>query len=197
MTTWISRSILALGAAFALSACDIADGGNGFLTGLVPGDFTPDTPPLTQALMMEGHVTLATPNGFCIDRGTLAQSFALIARCDALGAAKDANGAPLGVMTVSFIESDTLPTPDQITAAAGLGAPEAARPHKGGAVFRSTGTPPAPALDPHHWRAVTRIGPYVMAAAIYGPPGTPATSGEGAAILQELIRLTTLKSQSG
>ncbi|QUJ76370.1 hypothetical protein KDD17_15990 [Sulfitobacter albidus] len=121
MTTWISR-VAALVLCGALAGCDALPDASGVLSGIA-GD---QAPPLTQAKMMRGAVTLVPPTGFCIDPKTLNESFALMARCDTLGATTGSRGAPLGLMSVSFTRTGAdapLPTPQDIASATGTSAP--------------------------------------------------------------------------
>lgn len=150
--------------------------------------------------MMRGKVTLVPPSGYCIDPESLNQSFALMARCDALGAATGGSGAPVGVMTVSFARSapnTAVPTAQEFAAAAGLGSPETTRTHAAGVIFKTSGPPPADDLSPHHWRAVSRIGDFTMGAALFGPEDRRAVSEEGAEVLHEMIQRTTNKTNAG
>ena len=192
MTTWSFKRCVAIIALVTLAACD--EGGD-VLAGLNPPTGT--KAPLTQALMMRGAVTLVPPQGFCIDPKTLNQSFALMARCDVMGADTGSAGAPLGLVTISFARvapDTTLPSATDITAAAGLGAPQSLRRRDDQVIFRTNGPPPSTDLDTHHWRAVARVGAFLMGAALFGPEGRRAVSSEGAEVLEDLIRRTTAKT---
>lgn len=188
MTTWSFKRCIAITALVALAACDESGGLSAS---------TKAKAPLTQALMMRGAVTLVPPQGFCIDPKTLNQSFALLARCDVMGADTGSAGAPLGVVTISFtrISPDTsLPSATDITTAAGLGAPQSLRRREDQVIFRTTGTPPSADLDTHHWRAVARVGAFLMGATLFGPEGRRAVSVEGVDVLEDLIRRTKAKT---
>ncbi|WP_298859250.1 hypothetical protein [uncultured Sulfitobacter sp.] len=201
MTIWISKPLIALGFISTLGACEAMDKGNTLLAGLAPPeDAALPAVPLTQALMMRGNVTLVPPSGYCIDPESLSQSFALMARCDNLGAATGGEGAPTGVLTVSLtrnVLNPILPTAQEVATAAGVGAPEDARSNDDSIVFRTKGIAPSPDLSPTHWRSIAKVGKYTMGAALFGPAGRRAVSSEGAAVLEEMIKRTTNKTNAG
>ncbi|MEQ6249696.1 hypothetical protein ABMC89_12455 [Sulfitobacter sp. HNIBRBA3233] len=198
MTTWISRVGAALLCCAGLAACEGVDGSGGFLDALATSGATkPARPPLTQAVMMRGGVTLVPPAGFCIDPYSLRQDFALMARCDTLGANTGGRGAPLGLMTASFTRSAAgaaLPSASDYAKAAGLAAPERQRDAADHTVFATRGTPPTPELSDLHWRAVARLGTYTMGVALFGAEGKRALSIEGAGLVEDLIARTRSKT---
>jgi hypothetical protein len=200
MNTWNSKPIAALSIIVLLSACDVTDTGTSLLANITPpADAALPAVPLTQALMMRGNVTLVPPNGYCIDAESLSQSFALMARCDTLGAATGGAGAPTGVLTVSLTRSKKnadLPTPQEVTTATGLGTPENTRTKDSSVVFKTTGSAPSPDLSPEHWRSVSKIGNYIMGAALFGPKDRRAVSPEGADLLEEMIKRTMAKTNT-
>jgi hypothetical protein len=201
MTTWTFRPIAALSMMTMLGACSGIDASRTLLAGLAPPQDTALPPvPLVQAQMMNGKVTLVPPTGYCIDPESLSQSFALMARCDTLGAATGGTGAPAGVLTVSFARSDAdapLPTAQDVAQAAGLGPPQETRRAPASVIFRTTGTAPATGLSPGHWRALAKVGKFTLGAALYGPEGRRAVSEEGAEVLDEMIRHTMAKTNAG
>lgn len=198
MTTWTSKPFIALGFASFLGACDT---GETLLAGLTPpADAALPAVPLTQATMMRGKVILVPPTGYCIDPETLSQSFALMARCDSLGAPTGGEGAPAGVLSVSFVRNNltpTIPTAKDIAAAAGVGTPEEARETQTSVVFRTKGTAPSSDLSPIHWRSVSKVGQFTMGASLFGPKGRRVVSDEGASVLEEMIKRTTKKTNAG
>lgn len=200
MTTWSCKPAAALGIVFMLSACEGIDSDDGLLAGLTPPkDAALPTVPLTQASMMRGNVTLVPPRGYCIDADSLTQSFALMARCDALGAATGGAGAPAGILTVSLSRSAKdaiLPTAQDIATATGLTNPQDVQQADASVVFKTTGTAPSPDLSPQHWRSVAQVDRYTMGAALFGPKGRRAVSGEGVGVLQDLIKRTTEKTNA-
>lgn len=201
MITWICRGAAALSLLGVLGACDALDPDSTLSEALAsPADAAATAVPLKQALMMRGKVTLVPPGGFCIDPDSLSESFALMARCDALGAAAGGSGAPIGVMTVSFsrtINTIPLPTAQEFTAAAGLDAPADTRTSASGMIFKTRSAPPADDLSPEHWRGVSKIGDFTMSAALFGPEGRRAVSDEGADLLGEMMQRTIDKTNAG
>jgi hypothetical protein len=193
MITWTCKPLAALGIFVMLGACDTTD--SSFLASLTPpSDAALPAIPLTQARMMRDQVTLVPPSGYCIDPDSLSQSFALMARCDNLGAPTGGTGAPVGVLTVSFARSsdqNALPTAQELTAATGLASPGNTRRSDSSVIFQTTGPAPSGDLSTTHWRSVTLVGPFLMGAALFGPEGRRAVSDEGARVLQEMIELTT------
>lgn len=201
MTIWISKPLAALGIMAMLGACDAVDPEGGLLATLAPPeDAALPAVPLTQALMMRGQVTLVPPTGYCIDPETLSQSFALMGRCDNLGAATGGEGAPTGVLTVSFARGGpnmTLPTAQEMATAAGVDAPQDARSSVSSVVFRTTGAAPSDDLSSSHWRSVAQVGQFIMGASLFGPKDRRAVSHEGASVLEEMIKRTMEKTAAG
>ncbi|MBB3994282.1 hypothetical protein GGR95_001927 [Sulfitobacter undariae] len=201
MTIWSCKKLAALSITMMLGACQTGGTGNTLLAGLAPpSDAALPTVPLRQAKMMRGKVTLVPPSGYCIDPESLTQSFAMMARCDALGAATGGSGAPIGILTVSLArkgKTAALPTAQEIAATTGLGAPQNAKRQATSVIFKTTGTPPSSTLAKQHWRAVAMVGGFTMGSALYGPEGRRAVSAEGAEILEEMIQGTTKKTIAG
>ncbi|KIN74652.1 Dihydroxy-acid dehydratase [Sulfitobacter guttiformis KCTC 32187] len=149
---------------------------------------------------MRGNVTLVPPAGYCIDPDSLSQSFALMARCDNLGAATGGEGAPAGVLSVSLARSsaDTpLPTAQDLAKAAGVATPRETRQSNSSIIFKTTGPAPAGGLSPHHWRSVAQVGNFIMSASLFGPIDKRAVSEEGATVLEEMISRTSDKTKAG
>ncbi|UWR22298.1 hypothetical protein [Sulfitobacter sp. S190] len=146
---------------------------------------------------MGGDIALVPPDGFCIDPQTLRQEFALLARCDVLGAPTGAAGAPLGVMTLSLTRvgrNARQPTPLEISAAAGVSAPADVVTKGDVVLYKTRGTPPVDGMDTAHWRALSQVGTVVMGAAFYGPTNGRAVSAEGALMIRRMFAATAAKS---
>ena len=179
-------------ALLALSACDDA---GGMLAGLQLPALSKETPntALAQSQMANSAFTLVPPQGFCIDKNTLRQRFALMARCDVLGAPSLAAGAPMGLITVSVTPQTAeapLPTPEETAMAARLTNVEGVTSEVDALTFRADGKPPASGFGDTHWRGSVRLGDQVMGLALYGEDGGRAASAEGREILNDLIRST-------
>jgi hypothetical protein len=148
---------------------------------------------LLQTQMASGAFTLVAPQGFCIDQSTLRQTFALMARCDTLGAPDKAAGAPVGIITVSVTNlrpAAQLPTAQDIADAAQLARISAETSQNDAITFRAEGPPPAKDLDVKHWRGLARVENKLLGIALYGPKGARAVSSEGREVLNSLIRRT-------
>lgn len=143
---------------------------------------------VSQARMAFGAVTLKPPTGYCIDTNSLRQNFALMARCDVLGAPSAAAGASRGIMTASFAAADTLPTPDQTAAALSLEEVSDATQADTNVTFRAKGAAPVEGLSASHWRATALVGTQVMSLALFGPSGGSVTGSEGRTLLKAVIK---------
>ena len=196
------RTAFALTALFALSACD--GGGAGDLFAALPfkkaqATDAPDVA-LSQSQMANGALTLVPPQGFCIDKTALRQRFALMARCDALGAPSLAAAAPVGIIAISVVpasEAQGLPTPKDIADAAKLSNVEDVSSTKSGVTFKARGTAPAAGLGATHWRGSFQINDHLLGLALYGPKDGRAASAEGREILNGLIRRSRTASGNG
>lgn len=185
MTTWTSRASLAALALAALTGCEPGQGN------LLGGLGTSPNMALSEAQMAGGAVKLIPPRGFCIDRQSLGQRFALMARCDKLGAPSFLADAPLGIITISISEAAAeqgLPSAPQTAAAFGLTNISALSETDSRVIFRAQGTAPVEGMAPLHWRGTARLGDRIMGLALYGPEKSPVLTGEGRKILEDLIR---------
>lgn len=188
MTTWTFKAPLAAISMTALSACEGGQGANFFA-----GALGSEPKPLSQADMAGGAVTLVAPSGFCIDSASLKQRFALMARCDRLGAPAAAAAAPLGVMTVSLSKvapGATLPDPQVTGAALGLTEVSAPTGDDRTRIFRASGPAPTDELDGRHWRATALVNGQLMGVALYGPRGDAEVQEEGRSIIAALLNRT-------
>ena len=178
-----------VGLCLSLSACNGVNPAD-FIGGILPGGKVENVA-LSQTLMANGAFTLVPPDGFCIDRSSLQQQFALMSRCDTLGAPSLAGGAPIGLITISVAAlAPDLPllTAQEIAVAANLSGYDAEQTSNDTLTFRAEGTPPANGLDVTHWRAVARVQDQMLGIALYGPRDARAVSEEGRDILNSLVR---------
>jgi hypothetical protein len=190
MTIWTFKTTAAALGLLTLAACgDVVD--LPVLGGLTqPDDAAVPPVALSQTQMANKAFTLVPPQGFCIDKSSLKQRFALMARCDTLGAPDVAGGAALGILTVSVTpegRADTLPTPRQTADALKLARVSAPSVAPDSVTFRAEGVPPVADLDASHWRGTLRINGQLVGLALFGPKGGRATSDEGREILNALI----------
>jgi hypothetical protein len=192
MTTWICKGPLVALALTALAACE---GGQG--AGLLDGLGTtigPKERAFSQVNMAGGAVILKAPRGFCIDGHSLKQRFALMARCDKLGApAAAAGAAPLGVITVSLskaVPNTGLPDPTVTATALGLSNVSDLSGDDTTVIFRATGPAPTEDLDEKHWRATALVNGQILGLALYGAKDGQEVSDEGREILTSVIERT-------
>lgn len=186
MTTWTFKGPIAALALFALSACEGGQGG-GLLAGLANGQ---KAKPLSQTTLAGGAVTLKAPRGFCIDSKSITEKFALMARCDVLGAPQAAGDAPLGFITVS-VQSATpgapLPTVEQLAAASGLSAVSDPQTADGQLTFRASGRPPIKGVSGTHWRGTVGTNGKIVGVSLHAPESGRALTDEGRSIVSEVL----------
>ncbi len=178
MTTWICRAVGLCLASGLLAGCEDVTSAFGGSSAVA----------VSQARMAFGAVTLKPPAGYCIDAKSLKQNFALMARCDALGAPSAAGSAPRGIITASFaLAGATIPTPGQTAEALTLQDVTDAAQSEAKVTFRARGATPAEGLSPSHWRGTAQVGTQVMSLAFFGPEGGAATTAQGRGLLDEVI----------
>lgn len=181
------RSLFRLAALLALSACsELPSFGAAKETVAKPISLL--AKPVTQAQMVRGDVTLVPPSGYCIDPNSLTQRFALMARCDVLGAKNAALDAPLGLLTVSFAKSGR----ESLTASALVSASEAEvvetlNVENVDMIRAKTQTPPN-GLSKIHLRGVAQINGYDMSLALFSPSQSAAQGARGPKMLQSIVQ---------
>jgi hypothetical protein len=151
------------------------------------------TPTLNKVPMMSGAVMLVAPQGYCVDRSSLKPGFALMARCDTLGADGSVSGAPLGLITASVVAADgTQPLPDaeQMKAATDIRRVLQSESRSDRLVFQAEAPAPFASLSERHWRAAARLEGHIIAVAVYSPQENPANGADGKRILTRLIERT-------
>ncbi len=191
MNTWSFKGGVAALSLTVLAACEDGQGVS-LLQGI---GAVPKAQALSQANMAFGAVTLVAPRGFCIDGSSLRQNFALMARCDTLGAPSAAADAPIGIITASFSTSpDSMPTPLDTAAALALDGVTDIVQTDTGITFRAKGPPPAEGFSNDHWRATALVGTQIMGLALFGPSGGQATGSRGRALLDGVIAASTAGS---
>lgn len=186
MTIWTFKGSIAALTLFALSACESGQGG-GFLAGLANGQ---KAKPLSRTTLAGGAVTLIAPLGFCIDSKSIKENFALMARCDVLGAPQAAGDAPLGFITVSVqsaVPGAPLPTVEQLAAASGLSAVSDPRITDGQLTFRANGRPPINGVSATHWRGTVGTNGKIVGVSLHAPESGRALSSEGRSIVSAVL----------
>jgi len=202
MTTWTCKAGAAVIGLATLTACDAVNDVP-LLGKLAPPNDAPaegeTAVALSQTQMANGAFTLVPPQGFCVDKSSLNQRFALLARCDTLGVPNGGGGAPVGILTVSVVPkgiSAALPTPQETADALKLARVDAVTSEVDAITFQAEGAPPIADMDITHWRGTIRIGTQVVSLALFGPKGGRAVTPEGREILNSLIRRSRAASTS-
>jgi hypothetical protein len=196
MTTWTCKGPFTAFALLLLGGCD--EGGLALGRGTASGPSATQSQPLSKVRMAGGAVRLVAPAGYCIDRESLQPGFALLARCDILGATSSDANVPLAVIAVSLLpapEASAPPAPELTAAAAGLTSVTQSVITDQETIFRATGAAPAPGLSGDHWRGTALIKGHLLGVALYGPDRGRPIGEEGRGLLRKLIRATRAASR--
>jgi hypothetical protein len=174
MTIWTFKRVALAFALLFVSACDVpsADKDNVYKA----------------ATLMGGALFVEPPAGYCVDRASLRNNFALMARCDTLGGETDGS-VPLGVLTVSaapmpdgFSIKEALPgiirTGETYMRAVSSGSFQA---------VQVKGKTPA-GTDARHWRGLVSTGEYLLQISAFGPKESAMAGQSGAQTLARLSR---------
>lgn len=190
MSTWTSKSPLALIGALVLAGC---------VDSLATG---PGRPPLTEFQMASGKVTLSTPPGYCIDKRSVrrngGEEFAVVARCDTLGVRGSFAAHELALITVTTAPSAN-GKPVVADLVNGTASPEVLdRKQSGGLVLVrfATGGDRVDGVSQTHWRGLFAINGQLVGLGLYAPEGSPALQREGAMLLSELAERIRRASRS-
>lgn len=149
---------------------------------------------LTRASMMSGAVMLRPPQGYCIDKRSLEDHFAVMSRCDTLGAKAVSGDVPLGIIVASFTPlaaDQALPDPAVTAAALNLRDISETEVSERSVTFRATGDASVAGTAADHWRATARVGNHLMGLALYGPKAGPAIRADGRALLNDVLTGTS------
>lgn len=104
---------------------------------------------------------LIAPPGFCIDRHSLGQSFALMARCDTLGS-RGVPDAPLAVITAA-----TIAVQDRGGVDTGMERVLTRQNGDNVTLLQVQGGPPSEQMRDVYWRGVGQVGNQTVGLAIY------------------------------
>lgn len=187
MNTGTSKGVLVGSLLLALSACE------DFAALDLAGATTGENLALTNATLAGGTVKLVPPSGFCVDKRSLRQTFALMARCDTLGG-RLATDAPLALLTATTVEASG---PAQVSTSDFEGASEQViqrEDRDGLALVQVRGTPPSNRMRETYWRAAARIGDQVVGLALYEPSNAPELGGFAVSLLTETVEQTQAQS---
>ncbi|WP_147109641.1 hypothetical protein [Tateyamaria sp. syn59] len=185
MSTGTSKGVLLGTLLLTLSACEdfaglnLAGTGEGFA--------------LSGANLAGGTVKLMPPPGFCVDKRSVRDSFAIMARCDTLGGQHTAD-APLAIITATTVAVDGAA---QIDTSAFEGTSETVlqRTEDGAlAVVQVTGAPPSPDMRGTYWRGAAQVGNQVLGLAAYEDANSTALDQLGQSLLTQTVERTQEQS---
>lgn len=205
MSTWTSKGLgaaLLCAAAFSLAGCDAgaglpvaSPGGGGGLT------LGAAAPPTALALA-GGAVTLAAPSGYCFDRRSVKRTprggFAVLARCDTLGAQGSFAGYDLALITVAVMpRAAEARAPDPAAVARTAGNVKVLDRRSAGpvALVRLADGPHEMAgVARVHWRAAFAAPGHLVGLGLYAPEGSSVLGAQGRLLLQEMAEKTLAAS---
>ncbi|MFA3919211.1 hypothetical protein [Ruegeria hyattellae] len=148
-----------------------------------------------------GDVVIRAPNGYCVEQRSVrngsSNSFALLARCDALGAGAGKNAQGLALITVTTEARADAVQPDAraLTRSAAPAQPSATRSYGGMPVIRFDETSHrVRGASPQVWRSGFVANGHVVALALYAEEGSLMLGDRGARLLSELARRTRVAS---
>lgn len=178
------------------------DGLAAFFAGSGPGAGQRKAP-LARVTLAGGDVTVAGPDGYCVDPSTRRtapdRGFALIASCHILSDGKA--GPPVVPMLVTVTvgprgDSPDLPTPQALAQAANADLLDGrASPDRVVAHLASGGDDMFDGSDPRYWRAAFLQGDRMVGLALYAPSGSALAGEQGAAMITRVKdRIVTLSS---
>jgi hypothetical protein len=128
------------------------------------------------------------PQGYCIDKRTLTQSFAAISRCDTLGATDVGAGQALGLVTASIVpfEGDA-DLPSLLAGSVPEGATVLERSDtKSISVVRLDGAS-VDGLDETYWTGLARIGPGLARVSLYASDAEALNKAARARLLSSFV----------
>ncbi len=193
MNTWIFSRLRVL-PLVALAACGTEQGTGSFLQGLnlqTSGGVRRNVAQ-PDARLMAGRLHLVPPDGYCVNKRGLKDDFASLARCDALGSGRGSQGAPLGLVTVSVIETvEDVSAVDAVNQLVGDAARvQPAEATVGGAVVQIKGGR-LPGADAVYWRGVVQLEGLVLSLAAYAPEGGTVAADTGKTLLEQVMTRAT------
>ncbi|GGX40464.1 hypothetical protein GCM10007385_04810 [Tateyamaria omphalii] len=159
MNTGTSKGLLLGALLFGLAACED-------FAGLNLGGATGENLALNNAKLAGGTISLVPPSGFCVDKRSLRQNFALMARCDTLGGRLTTN-APLAIITATTVTATGV---TQVSTSDFESASETVLERIDDAplaLVQVKGKPPSPGMRDTYWRGAARIGDQVIGLALY------------------------------
>lgn len=189
MSTWTSKVFLGAICAAGLGGCGVfPELGN-------DGEASPEH--LKTAKLGRG-ISVAAPEGYCVDQISISRNFALMARCDRVSASRLAGDVPLALIAVTAPQMDgtaRLPEPASLVAES-----EALLDsyQKGDLqLVKVAGAPPAAGLSGQFWRGVGLVGSKAMGLAIYPKANDPDLDRDAVVLLEETFERSAALSRNG
>ena len=146
--------------------------------------------------MSGGSVRLVTPDGYCIDRRSLEDQFALIGRCDTLGVVGAFAANELAIITVSTLPlgETALATVTLASAQVGGEVMETVAAN-GASITRMSGaSDEVDGVSDEYWRSAFVLKNQLVSLALYAPPESQATGRDGVRLLEALTSRTRAAS---
>lgn len=194
MTTWTSKFVPAFLGLLLLVGCTEELGFAAI--GPKPSET------MTQVALAEGRVNLSAPGGFCVSprsvKDTKTGSFAMLARCDTLGASDRAMFQSLAILTATTTpqEGSAAPSLEGLSKSVAPAQITAKTTRDSIPMIRvKTQEPVAEGLSPEHWRTALVINDQLVAFALYAPEGSQALKEDGADLLADLSTRTRTASR--
>lgn len=165
--------------------------------GFLAGGPSKQSNALNGVTMAQGAVSLTPPIGYCIDARSLRAEFALMARCDTLGARRVSKDAPLALITATLVPLEpgaAAPKSNHLAAALKSGNILQSRDKNGLALVQTRGATGLYGTDQRHWRGAFAVNGTLVGLALYAPEGGSASGKSGASILSDLAKRTSARS---
>ncbi len=191
MSIWIFSRAILLAAGTLMAGCTQIKNAE-FLSSATPKPSNA----LAGVVMADGAVALTPPPNYCIDKSSLKPQFALMARCDTLGAETDPD-APLALITATLVPlDDRTKVPNATDLAAALEPDRILRKtdNDGLALVQTESVTGLDGFGERHWRGVFVVNGILVGLALYAPQDGPASGNSGASILTALAKRTTAQT---
>lgn len=186
MNTGTSKGLLLGALLLGLAACEDFAGFN-------LGGATSDSLALSGAKLADGVVQLVPPSGFCVDKSSLRQNFALMARCDTLGG-KLTTDVPLAIITATTVATNDA---IQISTSTFESASETVIQRVDDAplaLVQVKGKPPSADMRDTYWRGAAQIGDQAIGLTLYQRANDTDLGEAAPKLLTQTIEQTQEKS---
>jgi hypothetical protein len=194
MTTWTSKAVAAALGLTLLGGC--SEGFSFAATGPKPSQ------QVTQVDLSQGQVRLSAPRGYCVSPRSVSDTksggFALLARCDMVGATNRAVYQDLALITATTapFAGDSPPDLEGLTNSAAPAKIIAQAERNGVPMIRvETQAPANEHVSAQHWRAAFVANGQLVGLALYAPEKSAALTDQGADLLADLTVRTIAASQ--